>query len=194
MASRTAGRKSQPHLGDAGYTWLLETQHKATHEDDKAKLAWLQTFLHGKQLTEINREVVEKIGETKREEPSAATANRYLALIQSILRKAWLEWEWIDKVPKIRLYSEPKRRVEWLTPGQVKVLMRELPEHQRDVVLFALSTGLRPANIKNLEWTQVDLPRKVAWIHPDQAKARAANPCIARFGGLWGVESSEGQA
>jgi len=100
VASRTAGRKSQPHLGDAGYTWLLETQHKATHEDDKAKLAWLQTFLHGKQLTEINREVVEKIGETKREEPSAATANRYLALIQSILRKAWLEWEWIDKVPK----------------------------------------------------------------------------------------------
>ena len=48
------------------------------------------------------------------------------------------------------------------------------PEHQRDVVLFRLSTGLRQANVKNLEWSQGDLACKVAWIHPDQAKARAA--------------------
>ena len=97
---------------DAGYKWLLETQHKATHEDDKAKLVWLQTFLRGKELNEINRELIEKIGEAKRAEATAATANRYLALIRSILRKASLEWEWIDRVPKIRLYSEPKRRID----------------------------------------------------------------------------------
>ena len=53
-------------------------------------------------------------------------------------------------------------------------MLRELPEHQRDIVLFALVTGLRQANITNLEWSQVDLARRVAWIHPDQAKARLA--------------------
>ena len=56
----------------------------------------------------------------------------------------------------------------------MKTLLRELPEHQRDIVLFALVTGLRQANITNLEWSQVDLARRVAWIHPDQAKARLA--------------------
>ena len=164
------GEKVSRTWDDAGYKWLLETQHKATHEDDKAKLVWLQTFLRGKELNEINRELIEKIGEAKRAEATAATANRYLALIRSILRKASLEWEWIDRVPKIRLYSEPKRRIEWLTPQEVKTLVRELPEHQRDIVLFALVTGLRQANITNLEWSQVDLARRVAWIHPDQAK------------------------
>lgn len=29
-------------------------------------------------------------------------------------------------------------------------------------------------NVTRLEWSQVDLSRKIAWIHPDQAKARRA--------------------
>lgn len=41
-------------------------------------------------------------------------------------------------------------------------------------MIFALSTGLRQSNVINLEWNQVDLERKAAWIHPDQAKARKA--------------------
>mgnify|MGYP001562956668 CR=1 FL=1 len=53
-------------------------------------------------------------------------------------------------------------------------LLLELPQHQRDVVLFALATGLRQSNVLHLEWSQVDLERCVAWIHPDQAKARRA--------------------
>nr|WP_240905584.1 tyrosine-type recombinase/integrase [Thiorhodococcus mannitoliphagus] len=42
------------------------------------------------------------------------------------------------------------------------------------MVRFSLSTGLREANVTGLEWSQVDLERRVAWIHPDQAKARRA--------------------
>jgi integrase len=33
---------------------------------------------------------------------------------------------------------------------------------------------VRQANVTGLEWSQVDLVRKCAWIHPDQAKARRA--------------------
>jgi len=36
------------------------------------------------------------------------------------------------------------------------------------------TTGLRAANVTGLTWEQVDLSRKLAWIHPDQAKARKA--------------------
>ncbi len=39
---------------------------------------------------------------------------------------------------------------------------------------FSLETGLRQANVTGLEWSQIDLARKLAWIHPDQAKARRA--------------------
>jgi integrase len=37
-----------------------------------------------------------------------------------------------------------------------------------------LTTGLRKCNVTGLQWTQVDLVRQLAWIHPDQAKARKA--------------------
>lgn len=38
---------------------------------------------------------------------------------------------------------------------------------------FALETGLRRSNVTGLQWSQVDIVRRVAWIHPDQAKAKA---------------------
>ena len=68
------------------------------------------------------------------------------------MRKAWLEWKWIDKVPKIRLYSEPKRRVEWLTPEQVKEVLRELPE-RRSISAMLFSSGCRPACVKRTSKT-----------------------------------------
>ena len=39
---------------------------------------------------------------------------------------------------------------------------------------FTLATGLRRANVTGMQWSQVDLARRLAWIHPDQAKARKA--------------------
>ena len=39
---------------------------------------------------------------------------------------------------------------------------------------FSLETGLRRANVIGLEWSQVDLVKRTAWIHPDQAKASKA--------------------
>lgn len=81
---------------DAAYKFLMETQHKATHRDDKSRLRWIQPYLKGKKLAEIDRELIRRIGEIKAKEASPSTANRVLALIRSILRKAALEWEWID--------------------------------------------------------------------------------------------------
>jgi integrase len=95
--------------------------------------------------------LIDHIAQTKTKETSPSTANRHLALIRAILRKACYDWEWIDKVRKIRLFQEPKHRVRWLTPGQVKMLLKELPAHQQDMVIFALSTGLRQSNVINLE-------------------------------------------
>lgn len=155
---------------DAGYKWLRETSHKRTHADDIAKLAWLQQFLRGRVLATITRDEIAAVGQHKKAEASGATANRYLALVRSILRKAWLEWEWIDRVPKVKLYPEPKRRVRWITPGQASTLLDELPEHQRDIAVFALATGLRQGNVIRLEWSHVDLERGTCWVMGDQAK------------------------
>lgn len=165
------GEKPKRTWDEAAYKWLMETQHKKTHHDDVAKISWLQQFFRGKLLDELSRDVIARIGELKLQETSPATANRLLALIRSILRKAALDWEWIDKPPVIKLYREAKRRVRYLNPVQANLLLQELPEHLADIVRFSLATGLRRSNVTKLEWSQVDMQRNVAWIHGDQAKA-----------------------
>jgi integrase len=166
------GEKPKYTWDEAAYKWLMETEHKASHKQDAQQIAWIQQFFRGRLLSNITREMVAEVGEIKRRETSPSTANRYLALIRAILRRATLDWEWIEKAPYIRLYKEPKRRIRWISPQQVIILLNELPEHLVDLVKFSLSTGLRKRNVTELEWSQVDLLRNVAWIHADQAKGR----------------------
>lgn len=154
----------------AALQWLTETAHKRTHGEDKVKLRWLQPYLGGKPLNSISRDLIMQIGNQKAKDASPATANRYLALIRAILRKASLEWEWVERVPKVRLFPEAKRRVRWLTPEQVRCLLDHLLPHTRELVVFSLATGLRQANAVKLEWSQVDLERRVVWFHGDQMK------------------------
>ena len=95
-----------------------------------------------------------------------------MALVRSILIRARDEWEWIDKVPKIRLFKETNSRERALTVDEAKALLNELPTHQHETVLFALATGLRQSNILQLEWSQVNLALRHAWIHGIQSKNR----------------------
>ena len=51
-------------------------------------------------------------------------------------------------------------------------MFSELPEHQHEIVLFALATGLRQSNVVNLEWSQVNLDLCHAWVKGDESKNR----------------------
>ncbi|RMH15798.1 MAG: site-specific integrase [Gammaproteobacteria bacterium] len=169
------GVKPERSWQEATVRWLKETSHKADQGRDKEKLRWLDQFLGGLMLSEINRDLIDAIILAKEKEGRASgTINRYLALIRAILRKARDEWEWIDHIPKIKLRSEPRRRVRWLTPMQARQLIDHLPQHLADMVRFTLATGLRQSNVSYLRWDQVDMSREIAWIHADQAKARKA--------------------
>lgn len=99
------------------------------------------------------------------------TANRLIVTITAVLNAA-KTWEWIDRVPKITLLPDTSRRLRWLTRDEADRLIAELPPYLAAMVRFALATGLRDQNICKLEWNQVDLDRRVAWIHADQAKGK----------------------
>lgn len=169
------GEKPERSWQEAVMRWLDETKHKATQHDDVHHLRWLDPYLGNQMLSSITRDMIDGlIAKRKGEGVSNATVNRMLAVARAILRRAALDWEWIDRFPRIKLLPEPKRRIRWLTQDEAQRLMEELPEHLAEAARFTLATGLRQANVTRLEWSQVDLERRVAWIHPDQAKARKA--------------------
>ncbi len=72
------------------------------------------------------------------------------------------------------MLKDPPRRVRFLTQDEAERLIATLPVHLAAMARFSLETGLRQANVAGLQWSQVDLVRRCAWIHPDQAKARKA--------------------
>jgi integrase len=168
------GVKPERSWQEATVRWLRETSHKRTHDKDKAKLRWLHRYLGHLMLSQVTRDVIDDIAARKARESSPANANRYLALIRAILRRARDDWDWIDQIPKVRLFPEGKRRVRFLTHEEARRLLTELPPHLREMAQFALMTGLRQRNVSYLRWDQVDMPRHMAWIHPDEAKAGRA--------------------
>lgn len=170
------GEKPRRTWQEAVARWCKETAEcKASHRDDISILRWLDACLRTLYLDEITRDVVDAIMEAKLSEGvSNARVNRVMEVLRAILRRARNDWEWIDKIPKVRMLAEPKRRVRWITREEADCLINELPEHSADMTRFGLATGLRESNITQLEWSQLDLTRRLAWVHPDQAKSRKA--------------------
>jgi integrase len=154
---------------------LAETSHKASQVSDKIHFRWLDKFLSDASLDAINRELLDRIMAARMAEGvKNSSVNRTMEVIRAVLRKAANDWEWLDRVPKVRMLPEPNRRVRWLTRDEAERVLAALPSHLAAMARFSLETGLRRANVTGLLWSQVDLVRRTAWIHPDQAKARKA--------------------
>lgn len=167
------GHKPEYCWEDAVVKWIDESQKKSI-ADDICIFRNLDPFLRGMPLNQITRDEVEKIISGKSKDVSSGRVNRITALIRAVLRKAEREWGWIDKAPAIRRLKVDDKRIRWITKAEAERLYQELPPHLEAMARLSLATGMREANVTGLEWSQIDMQRKVAWIHPDQAKAKKA--------------------
>lgn len=154
---------------EAALKWIKEKQDKKSIQDDVCRIRKL-TALRGVYLHELDRKLIMAIIS---ELPcSNSTKNRYLALIRAILNKCVHEWDWLHKAPKLTLYKETKKRIRWLKLHEAQRLVQafeNLP-YMQYMIMFSLATGLRQNNVLNLKWEQIDLKKRIAWIHPDETK------------------------
>lgn len=152
-------------------------QHKRSLSTDKLHIKWLDKYLGNLYLVDITKDVLDKIAKKREVEGvKPATVNRMMALVRAILRKAANEWEWIDKVPLVKMRKIENKRIRWITREEAVKLVATLPSHLSAMAMFSLATGLRRSNVTGLRWQDVDLSRRHALIHPDQAKAEKAIP------------------
>jgi len=156
---------------EAALRWLKEKAHKKSYRDDVSRIRWFTKHLRGKTLDQVSRDMIDRIVSRHLARRSDRTKDLYVALIRAIFRKAMREWEWIEHMPAFKTYGRSgKVRVRYLTHDQAAALLDRLPEHQCEVVLFALSTGLRQGNILGLRWDQVDTARRIIMIGDDETK------------------------
>ena len=164
-------KKPKRTWDEAALRWLKEKAHKKSYRDDVSRIRWFTGHLRGRTLDQVSRDLIDRLVSRQLSRRSDRTKDLYVALIRAIFRKAMREWEWIDAMPAFRTYAKAVRpRVRFLTTEQAEAVLERLPAHQREVVLFALATGLRQRNILDLTWDRVDLARRIATIEEADTK------------------------
>ncbi len=95
-----------------------------------------------------------------------ATVYQELALMRRMINVAIKEWEWLTHNPVTKLFfsvGNSNARDRWLTHEEEKRLLdcATNPRWLRDLLIFALHTGMRKGEILNLKWQHVDFKRKI---------------------------------
>ncbi|MBF8251318.1 MAG: integrase family protein, partial [Deltaproteobacteria bacterium] len=107
---------------------------------------------------------------------SPATVNRFHAALSHCFTIAVKEWGWLDDSPmrKVRKCKEPRGRVRFLSDDERGRLLKACEESENKtlypIVVLALSTGARQAEILTLRWDQIDLNRGVITLYETKNK------------------------
>ncbi|EEZ6755032.1 site-specific integrase, partial [Escherichia coli] len=161
--------------------WLEHFEGIRLKDISEAKIYSAVSRMHNRKTKEIWKQKVQAAIRKGKEPPvyepkpvSTQTKAKHLAMIKAILRAAERDWKWLEKAPVIKIPAVRNKRVRWLEKEEAKRLIDECPEPLKSVVKFALATGLRKSNIINLEWQQIDMQRRVAWVNPEESKSNRA--------------------
>lgn len=159
--------------------WSQAKKSKPSWRDLRRNLRILNPYLGGKLLRDITAEDIDRIKADRESAGVApATTNRTLEVLRSVLRMA-LKRNWLKALPPIEFLDEPDVRIRWITPEEADRLIQELAKSKRtaalaELVRFSLATGLRESNVTGLEWSRVDLERRVMWVEGYQSKNGSA--------------------
>ena len=101
---------------------------------------------------------------------TAATTNRYMASLSSLLTYATLQLRWISENPALRLMKlkEGPGRDRVLTEEEITRLLTASRNSKSPylycIILLSLTTGARQGEILGLEWKHIDFANKLAYI------------------------------
>ncbi|BAU49842.1 integrase [Sulfurifustis variabilis] len=173
------GEESPKRWEEAVMPWSQAKKSKPSWRDLRRNLRILNPYLGGKLLRDITAEDIDRIKADRESAGVApATTNRTLEVLRSVLRMA-LKRNWLKALPPIEFLDEPDVRIRWITPEEADRLIQELAKSKRtaalaELVRFSLATGLRESNVTGLEWSRVDLERRVMWVEGYQSKNGSA--------------------
>jgi len=123
---------------------------------------------------------------TKRKAKNRSNASvvRYMAVLSHCFTMAVKEWGWLDDNPmrKVTKPQEPRGRVRFLSDAERADLLAACRKSMNpclyDVVLLALSTGMRKGEIMGLTWDAVDFQRRMITLEHTKNGERRGVPLV----------------
>jgi len=134
-------------------------------------------------LSELSARPIAEYKVRRRNEGLAAnTVNNELRLLSHAYNLAIREWEWADSNPVSRVSKEKvnNQAERWLTHEEEQSILALSPLWLREIVIFAINTGLRQDELIKLSWDRVDLFRRTLTILEQKNKGKDTLPLNAR--------------
>ena len=122
-------------------------------------------------IVEYRKQRLQEKAANRKNLVNPGTVNREVGLLRNMIN---LAAEWFDLELKPIKYEmakeEPKERI--FTEQEIRRLIENSETLLRHIILVALNTGMRKAEILNLEWDQVNLEEGLIQIEAQRSKNR----------------------
>lgn len=166
--ARVYGVRPERTFEQAAAKYVLENQHKRTIDRDARELTYLMPWIGDVPINKLNIGTMQPWIEYRRKQGRAtSTINHGIKMVRHILNLASGEWfdefglTWLLAPPKMKLLPVLNARKPYpLSWDEQDRLVRELPEHLTQMMLFAVNTGCRDSEVCGLRWDwEVNVPQ-----------------------------------
>jgi integrase len=169
-------------LGDLVDRYVRDVlPQKRDGKKQEAQLLWWKNQIGAYTLADVTPALIAEHRDRLYSDPqkrgvyklSPATVSRYMAALSVAMNVCVMEWGWLEDSPMRRVTKprEPRGRVRFLSDQERNALLNACRSHAQlyPVVVLALSTGMRQAEIMNLYWKDPKDEPSNAWgvVHLD---------------------------
>ena len=78
---------------------------------------------------------------------------------------AWGKFSGQNPMSQVKLFKENNKRVRFLEKNEIVKLLSSCDKHLRPIVIVALNTGMRKAEILGLKWRDIDFRRGIIHLY-----------------------------
>jgi integrase len=175
----------KPEAQHRTFTELLErytNEHaarRANYRRERTSVKNLKAFFGNPTLDQVTpKRIVAYKNQRYIDGVKPATINRELATLKKAFNLARREWEWCNDNPvcRVSMERENNTRDRWLTVDEEMPLFHAAAPWLRELMIFAIHTGMRQGEILGLTWAGVDLFRRIVTVFKSKNGERRTIP------------------
>jgi integrase len=133
-----------------------------TYDAYSYSLELFQNHVGDKPLSDLVPRDLESFKETRKESVAATTVNMDIRAVKAAMTTA-VDWKFLEINPfaNVKQIRIPKKEPIYLRRQEFELVCQNIKSQKyKDIVTFAVYTGLRPGELSNLLWEDVDLEKR----------------------------------
>ena len=150
-------------------TWWKSEKHNLRH---------LVNYFGNRYLHEINPINIDEFRLDRLTQVSQASVNKNVACLRAMFNKA-IEWNLFpgrNPAAGIKFYKLENKRLRFLEKEEIARLLSVCRGHLKDILEFAINTGMRKGEIFNLKWHDIDMTNGIIHVLKTKSGQRREIP------------------